>query len=99
MKTATTSDGRSFALVPPTETGLVPCDGEAHSNPYIDNCLTCAPRWGHMMSYARTLPSACLPGLAVPYVDSDVAAFEIDGGFELASMTSGSTTFFAWIRK
>lgn len=25
---------------------LVPCDGEAHRNPHIDNCLTCAPRWG-----------------------------------------------------
>ena len=28
--------------VPP----LVPCDGEAHSNPYIDNCHRCMPRWG-----------------------------------------------------
>lgn len=25
---------------------LVECDGEAHSNPFIDNCATCAPRWG-----------------------------------------------------
>lgn len=25
---------------------LVPCDGEAHSNPHIDNCARCAPRWG-----------------------------------------------------
>jgi hypothetical protein len=25
---------------------LVPCSGEAHSNPYIDNCGICAPRWG-----------------------------------------------------
>lgn len=25
---------------------LVECDGEAHSNPHIDNCLRCAPRWG-----------------------------------------------------
>jgi len=25
---------------------LVPCDGAAHSNAYIDNCGTCAPRWG-----------------------------------------------------
>jgi len=22
------------------------CRGEAHSNLNIDNCLTCAPRWG-----------------------------------------------------
>lgn len=25
---------------------LKPCPGGAHSNPYIDNCSTCAPRWG-----------------------------------------------------
>lgn len=27
---------------------LVPCTGEAHSNPHIDNCMVCAPRWGQM---------------------------------------------------
>jgi hypothetical protein len=25
---------------------LVPCHGEAHSNPFIDNCGVCMPRWG-----------------------------------------------------
>lgn len=25
---------------------LQPCDGEAHSNAHIDNCMCCAPRWG-----------------------------------------------------
>jgi hypothetical protein len=25
---------------------LKPCTGEAHSNPFIDNCMCCAPRWG-----------------------------------------------------
>lgn len=25
---------------------LIECEGEAHSNPYIDNCMMCAPRWG-----------------------------------------------------
>lgn len=25
---------------------MVPCNGEAHSNPWIDNCMVCAPRWG-----------------------------------------------------
>lgn len=24
----------------------VQCDGEAHSNPHIDNCGVCAPMWG-----------------------------------------------------
>jgi hypothetical protein len=22
------------------------CEGEAHSNLYVDNCMICAPRWG-----------------------------------------------------
>lgn len=30
-----------FAIPP-----LTKCTGEAHSNPHIDNCGTCAPRWG-----------------------------------------------------
>ena len=29
---------------------LVECTGEAHSNPYIDNCAECAPRWGYVRS-------------------------------------------------
>ena len=24
----------------------VKCTGEAHSNPYIDNCMVCLPYWG-----------------------------------------------------
>jgi hypothetical protein len=28
--------------VPPLEV----CEGEAHSNAFIDNCSLCAPRWG-----------------------------------------------------
>jgi len=24
------------------------CSGEAHSNPHIDNCNICAPRWGRI---------------------------------------------------
>jgi len=28
---------------------LIPCDGGAHSNPHIDNCMKCAPRWGWVM--------------------------------------------------
>lgn len=25
---------------------ITKCNGEAHSNPFIDNCMCCAPRWG-----------------------------------------------------
>lgn len=28
------------------EAVMVPCGGEAHSNPHIDHCGCCAPRWG-----------------------------------------------------
>lgn len=28
--------------IPPLER----CTGEAHSEPFIDNCMSCAPRWG-----------------------------------------------------
>jgi hypothetical protein len=27
---------------------MLPCPGDAHSNPYIDNCMICAPRWGEI---------------------------------------------------
>lgn len=30
----------------PKDIHLVACNGEAHSNGYIDNCMLCAPRWG-----------------------------------------------------
>lgn len=32
------------AGLPPLE----PCNGEAHRNPFIDNCSQCAPRWGFL---------------------------------------------------
>ena len=31
---------------------IIKCDGEAHSNPYIDNCLRCAPNWGFTLHCA-----------------------------------------------
>lgn len=30
---------------------LQKCTGEAHSNPYVDNCGACAPRWGQTGSF------------------------------------------------
>lgn len=27
---------------------LTPCEGEAHSHLYIDNCPICSPRWGYV---------------------------------------------------
>lgn len=35
------------------ESLTVPCGGEAHSNPYIDNCSRCAPLWGRCIDRTR----------------------------------------------
>lgn len=32
---------RDYEIAP-----LEKCTGEAHSNPHIDNCMVCTPRWG-----------------------------------------------------
>ncbi len=31
---------------------MIPCDGEAHSNPHIDHCMVCMPRWGEVEELA-----------------------------------------------
>ena len=37
-----------------TEWHLVPCDGSAHSEPNIDHCGVCAPRWAVVV-----VPASC----------------------------------------
>lgn len=32
---------------------IVKCTGEAHSNAFIDNCMRCAPHWGHYAVSSR----------------------------------------------
>ena len=27
-----------------------PCSGEAHGNPFIDNCMVCMPHWGTILT-------------------------------------------------
>ena len=50
---------RSFEGVPfegedtPLRWHLVPCPGDAHSNPNIDNCGQCMPRWGEVVVPVR----------------------------------------------
>lgn len=35
------------------------CDGEAHSNPWIDHCFECAPYWGvNVRAKSRTIEAA-----------------------------------------
>lgn len=77
--------GKKWKLAPREEAGLVECPGEAHSNPFIDNCMLCAPRWGQMMSYKPTPLAACLEeGFAVSvnstYADSGKAAERLNSG-------------------
>lgn len=31
---------------------IKPCDGEAHSNPWIDHCMVCIPHWGFTLHCA-----------------------------------------------
>lgn len=42
---------------------LVPCPGTAHSNPHIDNCGQCAPRWGwiEVPDDWQAIPCTCDP--------------------------------------
>lgn len=32
---------------------MTACTGEAHRNPYIDNCGVCMPQWGFVLSCAQ----------------------------------------------
>ena len=78
-------EGHWFRLAPREETGLEPCPGEAHTNPFIDNCMICAPRWGEIMGYKPLTPAAVTSGVAVPvnhthkrgvFTDENTEAFE-----------------------
>jgi hypothetical protein len=85
---------RNAKIVKPARKGfvLVPCPGAAHENPHIDNCATCAPRWGWVEVHIETMnyASACadLARVSMPEA-SDVAARELtalaDRLFSLAS--------------
>jgi hypothetical protein len=72
----TLDDGRKLPLAMPKALGDMPCPGQAHSNPWIDNCLLCAPRWGVTTRYERIadVASLCAAGLAVRVMDLDEAA-------------------------
>lgn len=36
----------------------IPCPGEAHRNPFIDDCHACAPLWGEMVVIEPSDPAA-----------------------------------------
>jgi len=80
---------------------LIPCPGEAHSNPFIDHCGTCMPRWGKVEEEAPLdLQAAKAAGQAVSF-DSDITpeiAKEIEsmGGklIEVEEKRPGCTSIF-----
>jgi len=59
--------GKLFVVVERVVTGAEKCPGEAHENPYVDNCMRCAPRWGVVDTYAEVdVLAATKAGFAVP---------------------------------
>lgn len=107
-RTVTTDAGRIYPLVIQTVTGEKACPGEAHSNPYIDNCMTCAPRWGVVPTYAPLdLIEATGAGFAVPC--SLVEREEQDRAQALdrvdlvhvveKSRGGGSCSFYAYVKR
>ena len=110
-RTVTTDNATTYTLPSREPTGLVPCPGDAHSNPHIDNCMICAPDWGHVMSYKPLTVDDVKPGIAVPVSSTrsldDKAArasFKAAEGAGLITMvmvtekTKASTSsFFAYV--
>ncbi len=50
---------------------LIPCDGEAHDNPRIDNCGACAPRWGEIEVHEASFRIGQRRALRVPGSESE----------------------------
>ena len=50
---------------------LIKCHGEAHSNPFIDHCMLCAPRWGwcEVMIERKDLKKPPLPDVEIPELE------------------------------
>jgi hypothetical protein len=103
--TVTTDSGERLTLVKPKALGLAPCPGEAHTNPYIDNCLLCAPRWGQSTTYELLTPEACVPGVVVSVNDGHPEAFEAAERLGVVRMIhitkrtrSCTTSFYGWVR-
>lgn len=72
LRSVTISDagplkGRVYQLVERKPNGEKPCEGEAHSNPFIDSCAQCMPRWGVVQTFDKIdVEKAALDGYATP---------------------------------
>lgn len=86
----------------------VPCTGEAHSNPYIDHCMRCAPEWGIVDEYEPALSLEAVErivasGLAVAAFDVSteaLAALRLSKTIEMVGVEHrkpyGSTSYFVF---
>jgi hypothetical protein len=105
-KTVTGPDGKVYSLVTPEKGEAVLCPGEAHSNPFSDNCMLCAPDWGTIRGLKPVPLSALTPGSAVAYghVDSDAfQSAEEEDTVELVMVEEKTSkshrAFFAYVVK
>ena len=97
----------TVTLAPRTETGLKDCPGEAHTNAYIDHCMTClGGTYGKVMGYAPLTLTACTAGFAVPVneTDRDAAFAEAEKAGEVVLVhveakigRKSSCSFFAYV--
>jgi hypothetical protein len=102
-KQAVTDACRLYDVFQPAIIGEQACPGEAHANPLIDHCHTCAPRWGVVPVYAEIdVAAEVARGYAVRLCDTpaDFVASSTDP-YELVSLTekssSGSTNYMAYV--
>lgn len=99
--------GRKVELYQRPKTGrLVPCPGSAHSNPYIDHCMLCMPRWGQVEEESPIdLAAARNAGQVVPYFNELDEEDMLKAGAKLVGVREerrGCTSFynvFMWEEK
>jgi hypothetical protein len=76
---------------------LVPCPGEAHSNPWIDHCGHCAPRWGQVEELAPVdLDAARAAGLDVAIrdlTDEQIEQADRDGFAYVVRVKRGAASY------
>jgi len=87
---------------------MIPCPGEAHSNPFIDNCGICMPGWGEVEELAPIdIEDAKKRRLDLPAPDlddaqmKDMMAREKAGEVKLVSVRRGNTFYsvYRWTGK
>jgi hypothetical protein len=95
--------GATFPLYVRKPTGKdVPCTGDAHSNPHIDHCMVCLPRWGVVAEVepeltAERLAEVLAQGFAVWAGDIEDEVNRELSAEEMLQVSTKTTTMFAAI--